>query len=223
MRHDKATMNKQRRALAIIGFLLPILCIVPGLPFISINGPTFWYSISATYYATSGDIMRLALGIFGGWLITYLGYDIGDRLTCILSGVFSFCIVAFPCKCDAAGVTTGIFNLPTDLSHIAHCIFAALLFGSFAYMVGWRFTKTDAKTKQEMTYGKLVRNDIYRACALIIIAAMILQAGSSILKLAWFTIINETIMLWAFSFAWAIKAGMFTKFVDKLKEERYGE
>ena len=211
MRHDKATMNEQRRNLAIVGFLLPVLSILFGLPFLETNGPTFWYSISAMYYSTSGDLMRGALAVFGGYLLCYRGHDIGDSLTCKLSGVFAWGIVVFPCKCDAAGLKTGILQLPTPLSHVIHCIFAALLFGSFAYMIGCRFTKGNKLITEE----KALRNTIYKVCATIILVVMALQVITSIFGWGWFTIINETIMLWAFSFAWAVKADMFKKFRDK--------
>lgn len=211
MRHDKQTMNEQRKILAIIGFVLPIISVAFGLPFIEKNGPTFWHSISATYYATSGDLMRGALSIFGFFLMCYMGYDLGDRLTCSLSGLFAWGIVVFPCKCDAAGETTGIFNLPTPISHIVHCICAALLFGSFAYMIGLRFTKSNCVVT---TYEKVVRNRIYRTCALIIVTVMAFQVLTSLLKITWFTIINETVMLWSFSFAWAVKSNLIKRWSD---------
>lgn len=212
MKHDKATLNQQRRNLAIIGFLLPILCVVLGLPFMDVNGESFWHSISATYYATDGDVMRIALGIFGWFLFCYRGYDIGDRLTCGLSGAFAWGIVMFPCKCDAAGLTTGLLNLPTNISHVVHCIIAALLFGSFAYMIGCRFTKTDMLV---MTVGKKRRNNIYHICAIIIAVAMVSQFATSLFGIGWMTIVNETIMLWSFSFAWAVKSDCFKAFIDR--------
>ena len=143
MRHDKKTMNYQRRMLALMGFLLPILSTLPGFIAGDRNAPDFWWSISATFYATTVIFMCSDLGIFSFFLCTYKGYDIGDRITCCFSGVMSACILLFPCKTSAAGETTGVFNLLTPISHIIHCIVAALLFGSFAFMIGCRFTKHD--------------------------------------------------------------------------------
>lgn len=211
MKHDKASMNHQRRMLALTGFLLPILSTIPGFIAGDRNAPDFWYSISATFYATSCIFMIMTLGRFSGYLFTYEGYDLGDKATCRFSAAMAYGIVLFPCDTSAAGPTTGVFNLPTPISHVIHCIIAALLFGSFAYMIGWRFTKS---TYLVLTEGKKKRNNVYRISAAIIIIAMLNQVLTSILGIKWFTIINEAIMLWAFSFAWAVKSDLFKRWMD---------
>ena len=204
--HDKATMNKQRKILAVIGLLLPLTTLL-GFIGGDRNAYDFWYSISAQYYATNRDCMVGGLAIFSFFLFAYLGYDIGDRLTCCFSGAMSAGILIFPCKTSAAGPTTGIFNLPTPLSHTIHCIVAALLFASFAYMIGCRFTRHDPALV--LTAGKQKRNNIYHVCAIIIMIGMTSQFITSILNISWFTIINETVMLFAFSFAWGVKSHLF--------------
>lgn len=211
MRHDKASMNYQRKVLALFGFLLPILAPLMGFIAYDKNGETFWYSISATFYATSNICMIGVLAIFAFFLWTYKGYDIGDKLTTRFSALMALGILIFPCQCIASGATTGIFNFPSPVSHIIHCIIAACLFGSFAYMIGWRFTKSDMLVQTE---GKIKRNRIYIFCSLAIFIAMLNQVITSIMMISWFTIINETIMLWAFSFAWAVKADMIKKWRD---------
>lgn len=213
MRHDKKTMNYQRRVLALMGFLLPILAPLMGFIAYDKNEAEFWHSISATFYATSNICMIGVLAIFSFFLITYKGYDIGDGAITTFSALMALGILIFPCKTSATGETTGIFNLPTAISHVIHCIVAGLLFGSFAFMIGLRFTKHDKNLV--LTEKKLKRNRIYKTCALIIITAMTMQVLTSMLEIGWFTIINETIMLWAFSFAWAVKADTFKRFADK--------
>ncbi len=212
MKHDKASMNHQRRMLALTGFLLPILSTIPGFIAGDRNAFDFWFSISATFYATSCIFMIMTLGRFSGYLFTYEGYDLGDKATCRFSATMAYGIVLFPCSTSAAGPTTGVFNLPTPISHVIHCIIAALLFGSFAYMIGFRFTKTNMLV---MTEQKKKKNRVYRICACIIVAAMLCQVATSILDIKWFTIINETIMLWSFSFAWAVKSDMVKKWIDE--------
>lgn len=208
---DKETMQWQRRMLALYGVLLPILAPLVGFIAYSKNGPTFWYSISATFYASSNIFMIGTLAVFAFFLWTYRGYDLGDFFTCKFSAAMSIGILVFPCECDAAGVTTGVLNLPTAVSNVFHCIIAALLFGSFAYMIGFRFTKSGADSK---TKGKEKRNKAYIICAIIIAAFMLNQVITSVLDIRWMTIVNEAFMLWAFSFAWAVKAGMFEQFED---------
>ena len=208
---DKETMQWQRKMLALYGVLLPILAPLVGFIAYSKNGPTFWYSISATFYATSNIFMIGSLAVFAFFLWTYRGYDLGDFFTCKFSAAMAIGILVFPCECDAAGVTTGVLNLPTAVSNVFHCIIAALLFGSFAYMIGFRFTKSGADSK---TSGKEKRNKAYIICAIIIAAFMLNQVITSVLDIKWMTIVNEAFMLWAFSFAWAVKAGMFEQFED---------
>lgn len=214
MKHDKASMQYQRRMLALMGFLLPILAPILGFIARDRNAPDFWWSISATFYATSGWLMIGTLAIFGYFLWTYKGYDIGDDFTTKLSSIAATCILIFPCRTSSTGPTTGILNLPTDLSHVIHCIDAAILFASFAYMVGFRFTKSDS---EQLTAGKKRRNKIYIGCASTIVIAMLSQVATSVLDIGWMTIVNEAIMLWAFSFAWAVKSGMWE---DKLGDQR---
>lgn len=212
MRHDKKTMNYQRRILALMGFLLPVLAPLMGFIAYDKNGAEFWHSISATFYATSNIFMIGVLAIFAFFLFTYKGYDIGDNATCTFSACMAIGILVFPCKTSAAGETTGLLDLPTIVSHGVHCVVAMLLFGSFALMIGLRFTKHDKALV--LTEKKKQRDRIYKSCALIILAAMAMQVLTSLLDVGWFTIINETIMLWAFSFAWAVKAGMFKRWQD---------
>ena len=212
MKRDKATMNFQRRMLALMGFLLPLTTIL-GFIGGDRNAEDFWHSISAQYYATNRDFMVGTLYMFGCFLITYLGYDLGDKITNTFSALMAFGIILFPCSTSAAGPTTGLLNLPTPVSHVVHCICAAALFGSFAYNIGWRFTKSATKLTTE---GKQIRNTIYKLCSRIIIGGMVLQVITSVVGIGWMTIVNETIMLWAFSFAWAVKSDTFKKYADNL-------
>lgn len=210
--YDKLTMTWQRKMLALYGALLPVLAPLFGFLAYSKNGPHFWWSISATYYASSNILMIGTLGVVAFFLWTYKGYDIGDSFTCKFSAIAALSILVFPCECDAAGATTGILNIPTPISNVFHCIFAACLFGSFAYMIGFRFTKTNEPMR--MTGKKEIRNTVYYTCAGIIAFFMLSQVVTSLLDIGWMTIVNEAFMLWAFSFAWAVKAGIFKKFKD---------
>lgn len=209
-RHDIASMNKQRRILAVMGLLLPLLSTLPGFIAYEQNGPEFWWSISATFYASSNIFMIGCLSIFAFFLWTYKGYDIGDSFTCKFSALMCAGILVFPCECWASGATTGVFNLNTETSHIIHCVIAGLLFASFAYMIGFRFTKHG--TDKNMTYEKFIRNLWYRMLSVFIMVIMCFQLLTSfVLDVGWMTIVNEALMLWAFSAAWGIKAGLFLK------------
>ena len=79
-------------------------------------------------------------------------------------------------------------------------------------MIGFRFTKTNRNT---ITNKKKIRNHIYIICAIAIVIFMAVQAVTALCNIGWMTIVNEAFMLWAFSFAWAVKANVFKKFVDE--------
>lgn len=190
------TMHKQRFTLGAICGLLPIYCILFGLFGKDINYPNWWYSISATYYATSSPWMIGSLVLSSFFFFTYQGYDLGDKWFTNLSSICSLGIIIFPCKNEYLN-NVGIFQLPTAISSIFHNMFAVILFSSFGLMILCRFTKgTDAK-----------RNLIYTICGIAIFISIILLIVSSILKLpGWLTIIYEFIILEAFAFAWILKS-----------------
>ena len=81
-------------------------------------------------------------------------------------------------------------------------------------MVGYNFTQS--KGDDTMTPEKKLRNKIYYTCAGVIIVFMLNQVISACCGFpGYWTLINEAIMLWAFSFAWLVKAEFFECFNDK--------
>ena len=80
-------------------------------------------------------------------------------------------------------------------------------------MVGYNFTRSKG---EKMTPEKELRNKIYYACAGIIGVFMLNQVISATCGFpGYWTLINEAVMLWAFSFAWLVKAEFFSCFNDK--------
>ena len=121
LKNDKETMHWQRKMLALFGFLLPILSTVLGFIAYSKNGPHFWWSISATFYASSNIFMIGVLWTVAFFLWTYKGYDIGDSVSCKISAGSAMGILVFPVECDASGATVGVLNLPANVSNVFHC------------------------------------------------------------------------------------------------------
>ena len=195
--------HEQRFALGIICGLLPIGCLLFGL-FGAIRGVNYdgWYeSISATYFANSNFCMIGALALCSFFLITYKGYDLGDRIYTLIAAVSAPLIVAFPCA--AAPIEyVGLFACPIKTSNIIHMIAAIALFGSFALMTLKQFTKGSHRR----------RNTIYRICGWSMLMFMAIIGIGYILNFPGYTtMICETGMLWAFSVAWIIKSGIFPK------------
>lgn len=205
---DKNTMKLFNKALGVLCGLLP-LCVL--LTFLGTNAPDTWHSISATYFSNARFFMIGLLFTASVFFFCYSGYDWIDDLITDISAVCSLGIIIFPCSCILHDPTECLFGryFTADISHVAHCVCAATLFTSFSIMI-LRFKKTSGR----LTCKKTKRNVIYTFCSLFIILGMALQLVTSMAGIGWFTIINEAIMLWAFSFAWLVKGEMFKRFND---------
>lgn len=195
--------HEQRFALGIICGLLPIGCLLFGLFGVwrGINYDGWYESISATYFANSNSCMIIALGLCAFFLITYKGYDLGDRLYTLVAAVSAMLVVFCPCAAAPAEYV-GLFALPAKVSNVIHIVAAATLFGSFALMTLKQFTKGKHKR----------RNTIYRICGWTMLALMAVIGIGTILNLPGYTtMICETGILWAFAVAWIIKSGVFPR------------
>ena len=207
---EEKTMRKQQ-------FILGWLCTV--LPFVSIgfgligaitkcNPPTWWYSISATFFTNSNVILIGLLFATGIYFWAYEGYDKTDDIVTKLCAIFSFMIIAFPTQldsCENIFKLVGLFCLPNFISSIIHNISAISLYGCFLVMM-LRFRKSSGT----MTDKKKFRNILYLIFAIIMILCGILILIKSIFKLpGYITIILETIAQLCFGISWLIKAGKF--------------
>ena len=211
---EEKTMRKQQ-------FILGWLCTV--LPFVSIgfgllgaitkcNPPTWWYSISATFFANSNVVLIGLLFTTGIYFWAYEGYDKVDNIVTKLCAVFSFMTIAFPTQlysCTDKFQLVGLFCLPNIISSIIHNISALALYGCFLVMI-LRFTKSSG----EMTDKKKFRNLLYLAFAIIMGICGVLIFFKTILKWPeYITLILEIIAQLCFGISWLIKAGKF-KFLN---------
>ena len=211
---EEKTMRKQQ-------FILGWLCTV--LPFVSIgfgligaitrcNPPTWWYSISATFYTNSNVVLIGLLFATSIYFWAYEGYDKMDNIVTKLCAIFSFMTIAFPTQlylCEDKFKLVGLFCLPNNVSYVIHCISSLALYGCFLLML-MRFRKSSG----EMTDKKKFRNIIYLFFTIIMGLCGILILFKSILKWpGYVTIILETIAQLCFGISWLIKAGKF-KFLN---------
>lgn len=211
---EEKTMRKQQ-------FILGWLCTV--LPFVSIgfgllgaitkcNPPTWWYSISATFFANSNVILIGLLFTTGIYFWAYEGYDKVDNIVTKLCAVFSFMIIAFPTQlysCTDKFQLVGLFCLPNIISYVIHGISSLALYGCFLVMI-LRFTKSSG----EMTDKKKFRNLLYFTFAIIMVICGVFIFLKSILKWpGYITLILEIIAQLCFGLSWLIKAGKF-KFLN---------
>jgi hypothetical protein len=190
-----------RQTLGILGILLPWLDILFGTVF-GVGNPHHWNnSISSTYYANSGIIftgLMIAVGLF---LITYRGYDMGDRITCTISGIFGVMLAVFPNNCPD-GRLWNLFMLPKEVTNIVHSISALIFFLSLIYMVIFRFTKGDTSDP-----AKRRRNIIFRICGGGMAVSFFAFIVCALLKIAPWNMLffSEAAALFFFGVAWLVK------------------
>ena len=191
-----------RNVLGGLGMLLPFFSIIGGL-FVRNKPVDWWYSISVTYYITPA--LPIILGSCGIFLLCYRSYEKIDTIINVLSGIFAFGVVLFPCANPYGMEYVGYFQIPVGVSNVIHCASAMLLFALLAFNIGWLFTKGQNQ----------LNNKIYKICAWAMIGIMalfviILIAGSFGLNYPrYLTMIVEAILLLLFGFAWLVKGQLF--------------
>jgi hypothetical protein len=197
----------------IAAVLLPVLSILFGL-LGKTNEPTWYYSISATFYANSAPIMIGTLFFAAAFLICYGVVNpyktVLDQIFSIVSGISFIVIACFPCA-DTSLQNVGLLFLPVGISSIIHTIFAVLCFVSLGILVAFCFTKTnitDVKTKQ-----KKIRNKIYYICGALIGVVMLITVLGNVFKFnnGPAILIYETLLLWLTGIAWFTKSGLICR------------
>ena len=188
-----------RQTLGFLGIALPALVILLGL--LGYNGPQWYYSISATYYANSGTVFILIMGAVAFFLMTYRMYSWLDSFVNFMSGVFALVIVLFPCYTTEL-THVGTFNLPVELSAFIHNVAACAFFTLLAFNILFLFTRKD----KHPTKQKLARNKVYRICGLGIVLFMAAQITCTFMAFTGpYTMVNEAGMLLCFGVAWLVK------------------
>ena len=191
-----------RNVLGSLGMLLPFFSIIGGL-FVR-NKPESWlYSISVTYYITPA--LPIILGACGIFLLCYRSYEKIDTIINVLSGIFAFGVVLFPCENPYGIEYVGFFQLPVGVSNVIHSACAMLLFALLAFKIAWLFTRGQNQ----------LNNKIYKLCAWAMIVIMALFVLLSIVRACgvnipgFLTMIVEAVLLLIFGFAWLVKGRLF--------------
>ncbi len=191
-----------RNVLGGLGMLLPVFSIIGGL-FVRNKPEAWWYSISVTYYITPA--LPIILGACGIYLLCYRSYEKIDTIINVLSGIFAFGVVLFPCENPYGYEYVGYFQIPVGVSNVIHCVCAMLLFALLAYNIGWLFTRGQNQ----------LNNKIYRICSWAMIGIMAVFVILSIARVCgagipeYLTMIVEAMLLLIFGFAWLVKGRLF--------------
>jgi hypothetical protein len=205
-------MNALRNTLGVLGILLPVLAVVFNLVFGREYNPAgVLTSISATHYSSGYLLFEgLVFGV-GLFMICYRGYDVIDRRATTLAGAGAIALTLFPCALD--GVETRNFIMaPQNITNDIHLASAGLFFGSLVFLIGFQFPKTSEGNTVSPGSRKWRRNILYRTCAVIMLAALVVGfGGSRLFRISYLVIIGEAIALWAFGLAYLTKGGLILR------------
>ena len=191
-----------RNVLGGLGMLLPLFSILGGF-FVRNKPESWWYSISVTYYITPA--LPIILGACGIFLLCYRSYEKIDTIINVLSGIFAFGVVLFPCENPYGIENVGYFQIPVAVSNVIHSASAMLLFALLAYNIGWLFTKGHNE----------LNNRIYKICAwamiciMVLFVILIIERSCGVSIPGFLTMIVEAMLLLIFGFAWLVKGRLF--------------
>ena len=195
-----------RKAVGIIGVMLPFgLAIGKSLA----QGPGIEDSISYYYYTDMRSLLVASLCAIGMFLVSTRGYDNRDKYAGWFACVFAIGVAFCP--------TTRHEN-PSGLERFIgweHLLWAASLFGTLAYFSWFLFTETDPTKKP--TPRKLVRNIVYRVCAVVIVVSILLDPvftkGGLHPVASWPDAVFclESLAVFAFGVSWLVKGEAILK------------
>lgn len=163
-------------------------------------------TISESYYTELGGVFVGSLSVIGSFLLSYHGYERGDRIASFVSGASALGVALVPCGCrtmPAGGPALWGWGAHYRLGGL-HFLFATLLFAALAYFCLALFTRSaGGKTDK-----KRQRNGVYVACGLVILACMAAIAVDHFVlhKLPTGGVFAlEAAMVLAFGLSWVVK------------------
>lgn len=189
----------QRKVIGWLGLFLPLMCLAGGW-MISDRPDEWWYSLSATYHLT--PVLTMMLSCSAIFLMTYYGYDKGDRIINFSSGVCALFVILFPCNTTflPQDAPIGFFQLMPATSHVIHTIAASVLFALFSINILVQFTKGNSRKK----------NRIFRICGWSMVTCLVCFLLVKVFHLVprYVTMIVEAILLILYGVAWLVKGKM---------------
>jgi hypothetical protein len=186
----------------LMGMTLPFLLAITGK---YLFGLDIQPSISDYYHTGMRDILVGSLWAIAVFLLVYKGPELVDNLLAKLACFSAIGISLFP---TPAGEET-LFEM--DWVGWLHHLFAALLFGSFIIFTLFLFTRT--KKGIPPTHMKLIRNQVYTVCGLIMLTCVLLIGLYKLIPpesqspvdqyqpVFWL----ETVAIMAFGISWFVK------------------
>jgi hypothetical protein len=183
-----------RRTIGILGMSMPFILAGGAWAFFSIG---LQISLSAYYNTPMRDLSVGLMFVLSGFLWSYRGYDRRDQIAGKLASIFGWLSAIFPLPQN-----------PTQLGllGVLHNLLAGVFFLILIYFSAFLFTKSHPD--QSPTPQKVRRNRIYRLCAIVMGAALVIgltlhyqSTFAPFRPLFW----GETLATEAFGIAWFVK------------------
>ncbi len=194
--------NSLRIMFGFMGMILPFLLAIAGKSLFDLE---IQPSISDYYHTQMRDVLVGGLWAIGAFLLAYKGPALVDNLLAKLACLSAIGISLFP---TPAGDET-LFEM--DWVGLLHYLFAAIFFGSLIIFSLFLFTQT--KKGVPPTQMKLVRNQVYTVCGLIMLTCVLLIGLYNLIPpesqspvdqyqpVFWL----ETVAILAFGISWFVK------------------
>jgi hypothetical protein len=192
-----------RRAVGFVALALPPVLLF-GHYFLSRldSLPT----MSDSYYTEVSGIFVGSLCVIGAFLLSYHGYERGDRIASFVSGAGAIGVALVPCGghfMTAGGPALWGWGQNYHFGWL-HFTFAAAHFAALAYFCLFLFTRSGGgKTRK-----KAHRNCVYYACGIAIVACLALVAVDKMFVHALpdgGIFAAEAAMVLAFGLSWIVK------------------
>jgi uncharacterized membrane protein YwzB len=204
-----------RKAVGLVGTFLPFILLAYNPIAVKIVNSGCGLvpdSVSGFYYTSARNIFVGGLCALGLFLIAYVGYDLGDRLVTDAAGVCAVGVALCPTTPSTASPpsvacqTVAAVSTRETVVGDVHFVSATLMFVFLAWMA-IRFTNTDKPPYPE----KLLRNRIYRICAVVILACLVAAFITNFLSASvkahfpsWL-FLYEAVAILAFGVSWFVK------------------
>lgn len=211
-----------RRLIGILGLAMPVLLYI-GL-WIDTGHSMPLESISHYYMTRVNSIFVIIVSMLAIFLIIYKGEDPVDFYLSGIAGIFALCLLLFPTDniSNTCGSNDFLYSVTTlKYTHsqprvIFHYVASGIFLASLASMSFFLFTRSKGyKTKE-----KIIRNRIYRSCAVIMLLCILAIASNGLnldiinpdfYKKYGLTFWFETIAVWSFGFSWLVKGKTIMK------------
>lgn len=208
-----------RRLVGVLGMLLPVFLYATIL--VDSGFTTVLPSLSHYYFTRACGSFIICVSLMAIFLLIYKGESPRDYIISGIAGTAALLVVLFP--------TNNLLNMGGGDYHLVnvtilkegpfrgpfHYSAAALFLLSLAYMSFFIFTKSN-QPPEKRTVGKRRRNRVFRSCAAIMVAALlvIFLGFVKLIPPSFYdgnhlTFWMEVVAIEAFGFSWLIKGQLW--------------